>query len=397
VCSVATPNAAFTGITWTDADVTLTAGAAQFDMNIATSDLDAQNGEQIDPATANTITGTITVDSIPLTIDTALDPGFDADALLASWHCDSDGGQGPTTPVEAVVEPMCNFKTVLAHAAAGLLTKSVGVATNVLKADGSCGFSTPAVVGAGQTNQLSPGPPPFGTFTLSVTDCDKNLGATTDVPLGAPTCDISGGQGVTVQTSGHGTLNVTGTEVITGVLTGQAPPSNIVPIARDGVDFTLASLGLNGFHLADSVGGAPPETESTVTGTFVAAVTPILAQSDGTTAALGGIPAYTISVPVAAISYTADTATLVLVSDGNTFNLDLTDVDLDAFTGSWDGSGTNPAAAAVENEVSGTLTVDGFPVTLTAGTTLDPAFNQALLDASYACTADLTGRVPPKP
>jgi hypothetical protein len=394
-CSVSTPNVAFSNVTWTDADVTLLSDGKTFDMQIATSDLDAQNGTT--GAASNSISGTITVDGAPVPVGGPLDPAFDQTTFDAGYTCDPDGAGPEVAPIVPPVEAACSFRTALGFGAAALLTKSMGVSANVVKADNTCGFSTPAVFGAGETTGTAPG---VGSFEMTITDCDKPLGGT-DIPLGAASCPLDG-NGTTLQTLGHGAINgVDGTLLQTGFLTGAAPPNpNIIPLERTGVTIDVTEMTLVGLHLADSVGGGPYETESTVDGVFATTVVPVLGQSDQATAALAGAPGsppgYGVSTTVAHITTQSAAATITIVSEGKTFNLSLTDVNLDAFAGSWDGTGA-AAGVARENEVTGALTIDGIPVTLGTGTPLDPDFNNALSTAVYACNPDLTAPIPAAP
>ena len=94
---------------------------------------------------------------------------------------------------------------------------------------------------------------------------------------------------------------------------------------------------------------------------------------------------YSISTPVASIeSINLATGSMLIKSDGNTFDVALTNVSLNAFNGSYQ---------TKTNTVSGNITVDGQPVTIPA-TLLDPAFVQATFNSTYACAPDLKEVIP---
>ena len=94
---------------------------------------------------------------------------------------------------------------------------------------------------------------------------------------------------------------------------------------------------------------------------------------------------FSITTPVASVeTLTMASGTMTIKSDGSTFNVALTNVSLDAFTGSYMGR---------SNQVAGSLTVDGQPVTV-ASTALDPAFVQATFNTTYVCATDLKEVIP---
>jgi hypothetical protein len=321
------------------------------------------------------------------------DGTFDLATFDSGWTCDPDGDGPEVAPFPAPNEPTCSFRTVLGNAAARLITKAVGIGTSVANTaspGNTCGYSEPAVVAAGdELGTLGQ----HGSFTLTVADCPVTLGA--DPVTLSTSCDIA--PGVAIETLASGAMTVDGTKVIGGLLTGQAIPNNIVPIFRDDVSFSHL-LAFNAFQVFDRVVGTAEDTRVTVTGDVTATVTPALAQSDGSTTAIGGTPAFTIQVPIAAIT-ASGSADVTIFSDGNTFNVSVTGMTLDAFNGSWSGvdSILDPDPAAQENSIEGTLTVDGIPVTLVAGSPLDPEFNNDAVTASYSCNPDLTEPVPAAP
>jgi hypothetical protein len=381
-CSISTPNVAFSNVVWSDADVTLVSNGSTFDFTIDSATLSAQNGTT--ESASNAVSGTITLDGMPVTVQpgTPLDPAFEQTAFDESYTCDPDAGGPLQPPMLAVNEAMCSFRQAIGTAAARLLTKNMGIGATAHNGNNVCGFSAAAVVGAGVT---AGNPGSHGTFTLTSTACPTPFGAT-PVQI-STTCEVA--PGVTLETLASGTVTGDGTKEIGGMLTGQAIPNNIVPMFRDDVTFDV-SLTFADFELFDRVIGTTEDTRSIVNGTASATVSPVLGQSAGTTTAVG-FPAFTIQVPVATIAdITMADGTMTIVSDGNTFNLALTDVALTAFNGSWSGEGSilDPDPAAQQNAISGSLTV---------GTPLDPEFNNLALTASYSCNPDLVAPIPAAP
>lgn len=389
-CSISTPNVAFSDVVWTDADVTLVSDGSTFDFVVDTAALSAQNGTT--ETASNVLSGAITVDGVPVNVpaDMPLDPAFDQAAFDSTYLCDPDADGPAQTPVLAPNEATCSFRTTLGNAAARLLVKSVAVGTIASNDNPGCGFD--ATLG---TETGTPGS--AGTYSVDIAACATPFGPT---PVAiSETCPLDIDNN-TQTTNAAGSVTTSGTKAVVGFLTGQAAPSNIVPLTRDGVTFTISDLTFGDFRVFDSFAGAPPDTESSTTGSASAVVTPILGQSIQTTTNLGGTPAYTITVPIAEITDVQMTAgTMTVVSDGNTFNVSLADVDLDAFNGSWSGteSGRDPAPPAQANQIAGSLVVDGVPVTLPVGSPLDPAFNSLAVTASYACNLDLEQPVPGAP
>ncbi|MEW5850456.1 MAG: hypothetical protein AB2A00_16850 [Myxococcota bacterium] len=365
-CSISTPVVTFESMTFSNANVRLVSDGKAFDVAVSASDLDAQNGTK--DTVSNTLTGSITVDSAPVTIpinpaDSTLDPEFDQTAFDAAYACTPNLMVAPN-------EEACSFRRTLAQQAARLLIKNVGVATNMLNGNTSCGFAAASVLGAPTDVQGNPGSP--GSITWAANACAMGpLPADTTI---APDC--LGGA-----TKASGTATATATKMVTG-LRNTDPP--IVPVSRDAATFTITSLVFDAFN-AYSVptGVTVPTGKMTLTGTATATVSPIGGESNTN----AGV--YSISTPVAGLSNVQTTnATAVLFLEGKTFNVTIDSADLDAFAGSYD---------TQTNTLSGTISVDGRAVTLPinpADPTLDPSYDQTTFDSSYACTPDLKEPVP---
>ncbi|MBK7859864.1 MAG: hypothetical protein IPJ65_14820 [Archangiaceae bacterium] len=369
-CSISTPVATFSDLSWSNASVRLTTAGNKFDLGVGASMLAAQNGTK--GTASNSISGTITVDgtAYPLMAPSEpLDTAFVQDTFDSSYAC---------TPriVIPPVDGACSFRQALGTGAARLLVKSMATATSMVNGNNTCGFASSAVLGAPTGMTGSAGMP--GSITWSVNAC-----AIGPLPAGftvATNC-------VGTQTKASGVVTATGTKTVTGLRTGMVNPP-IIPVSRDAGTLAMTSLVFNAFELYDSPvnpdGGMPVITSrSTLTGTGSVVVTPIGGESKND----GGNPGiYSVITPVAGIgSLTMASGTMTLVSDGSRFDVALSNVALDAFTGSYNGK---------SNQVSGTLTVDGQPVTVAAPTPLDPAFMQASYNSTYVCTPDLKAPIP---
>lgn len=370
-CSISTPVVTFSDLSWTNGQVRLTTDGNSFDLGVGASMLNAQNGTK--GATSNTISGTVTVDgtAYSLMANEPLDTAFNQATFDMSYAC---------TP-RIVIPPAdvaCSFRQALGVGAARLLVKNFATATSMVNGNMTCGFSAPAVLGAPTNMGGTAGMPGF--ITWSVNAC--GIG-----PLPANTTISTNCLGT--QTNAGGTVAVTGTKTVTGIRTGMANPP-IIPNARDAGTFNLSSVAFTNFELYDAVlnpdGGARLVTSrSTLGGMGSVVVKPVGGES--ATAADGGRPGvYSVTTPVAGIEMLSmASGTMSLVSDGNRFDVALSNVALEAFTGT---------SAGRSNVISGTLTVDGQPVTIMMGTPLDPAFNQTSYNASYACTPDLVSVIP---
>ncbi|MCC7074335.1 MAG: hypothetical protein IT383_23720 [Deltaproteobacteria bacterium] len=373
-CSIATPNTAFSDVSWTTGAVTVTSDGSVFDVAISASDLAAQNGT--DGTTTNTLTGDITAEGVPLAgLALPLDPAY--------VQADFDSGYTCTPNLVVVPDAACSFRTTLGYGAARLLVKAAGTATGYVDA-AACGFANPApTTGPNITGTTGT----IGNVLLTAeADCGVTLPA--DTPLSS-SCPATG----PIVTKGGGTFAVdAATKSIDGFLTGTA--TLVAPVTRDAATFTMSDIAFTGFKVYDQVGTDAIAAAVTVTGTASVVVDPVAGRSDSASTALstatGGAltNAYSIKTGVAAISnLTMASGTLVIQSGTKTFNVDVTNVDLDAFAGAWVDGGSN--------DLSGSLTVDGVPVTLPAGFPLVDPYDQASFEATYSCNPDLAGDLVP--
>ncbi|OGQ18252.1 MAG: hypothetical protein A2138_03185 [Deltaproteobacteria bacterium RBG_16_71_12] len=371
-CSISTPNSTFSAVNWTQAQVTMTSDSGVFDVAIADSNLAAQNGT--DGTNTNTLSGDITAEGVPLTgLALPLDPDFDQTAFDAAYAC--------TPNLMVVPDTACSFRQVLGNAAARLLVKAAGVSTSVVDGDTSCGFAdaTPT------TAPVITGAP--GTVGNVLLTADANCAVTLPPDFTLST-DCNGTQ----TKAGGGFVASNGTKSINGFLTGSSPP--VFPVTRDAATLTMTGVTFTDFNLYDQLATSEIPAAVTVTGALDVVVEPIagrsVANSAAASAATGGAvtDVYSNKTGVAGLSnLTMASGTLTIESEGKTFNVTVTNVDVDAFAGAFVDGGSN--------DVAGTLTVDGEPVTIAAGSPLVDPYDQAAFESTYSCNADLGGDLVP--
>jgi hypothetical protein len=369
-CSIATPNASFSAMTWTDGDVTLESNGSLFDLTLNTSALAAQNGT--DGTATNSLTGSITVDGTAIGgIAAPLDPAYEQAAFDATYQCAANGD-----PL-LVPDAACSFRQVLGNAAARLLVKAVGTATGVLDGNPVCGF-------ADQTPDTAPvatptGVPPAPGTLLQTADaaCVSGFGADTVI---ATDC-------VGTRTHAAGAFSVdTATKLVAGLFTGADPP--FVPVTRDAATLTLTDIAFTGWHVYDEAADNNVAAEVILQGgTASVVVRPVAGKNAGASALLGQ-DVFTEKTGVAGFEgLTMAAGVVTVVSSGKTFNLALTDVELEAFAGAFVGGGSN--------DIAGTLTVDGEVVTIAEGSPLVNPYDQATFDSTYSCNPTLGGDLVP--
>jgi hypothetical protein len=365
-CEIASPIVRMNDLTFSNAEMLLQSGSKLLGFTVTTSNYDVVQGAF--GAQENSLAGSVTVDGAAVTVPIdgqGLDPEYDAAALAATWSCTP----GLVLPVNHTA---CSFNRVLAQGAARLVIKAVATATKLLDANNSCGFAANSVLTAG-TVTGSPGGTGSITWSTAAAPCGVSVPVDTAVAT-----DCSG-----TQTHVLGSFTATTSKTVAGFLTGANPP--IAPLTREAASFSHTSLVFNAFKVYDQVSGSTAHVDSiTLWGAAQGTMRPITGED--TRDLLGnGTPIYDISTPVAGFENIAmATGQATLVSQGKTFNIDIANLDLDAFNGSYDGQ---------SNALSGALSVEAEAVTV-FDPRLNPAFNQATFDASYACTPNLVEVVP---
>ncbi|MBI5496173.1 MAG: hypothetical protein HY904_14215 [Deltaproteobacteria bacterium] len=356
-CSVSTPVVAFDAVTWTNADLLLTADGNHFKLHVDGSHLDAQNGTR--DARTNYLDGAITLSGEEFTVPLdrerlALDPTYDAAVFDTSWRC---------TPNMVVPESdaECLMTPVFAEGAARLTAQNFGAVISILDKDTRCGFSSPgAQVGLVTTGVLGER---GGTATWRIT-----TPCVLDFPVQVTASTDCAGATTTVQ----GRVAVTGTKTLRGILSGD-PGQPIVPTSRDPAEIT-AHVEFTEFTATSS---ASPNSLTWKTGSLDGTLRPRLAV-DTTSGACA------ISTPIAAFSELRyQEADVALHAGPKTFLLHVNASSLNAQNGNAD---------AHTNWLSGTMTVDGTAIAVpldAARPLLNPDYNQQTFDASWACTPNM--------
>jgi hypothetical protein len=364
-CSITSSIARFNNLVWADASLAVTSASGTIDLPVSASSLNAVNGTW--GADSNTLTGTMTVGGQALTVpsdNAGLNPAFNQAEFDASWTC------APNLFKDAQMAPshQCVFLAPLAQGVARLSPRTVGTVLSIINADTTCGFSAtgataptatlPATADLGKDNQ---------TLVQTITTpCVINFTTETEV---SRDCNM-------VTTRVQGSVSVTGTKTVRGFFTGD-PAAPIVPTSRDPGTFAL-TMAFTNFKVLSS---ASTSNLTIKDGTVAATVTPRTGQDLATGACSKSTPVVTFD----GITF-SNSASVTLVSDGRTFNLEVGASDLDAQNGTKD---------AVSNRLTGSITVDGAALSVPtpgADDKLDPAFVQATFDSAYTCDTAL--RVP---
>lgn len=366
-CSIATPNVSFSYVGWTNAQATLASDGSLFDVELIASVLHAQNGT--DGTNTNTLTGDLVIDDVSLSgLALPLDPAFNQATFDSTYTCNAD--------LMMVPDAGCSFRTTLGYGAARLLVKAAGTATGMMDSNNTCGFADPT-------------PTTAPVITGTTVGAPSNLTLTADAACATalPPDYLLSTNCVGTTTHGGGAFTVAGgTKSVDGIYTGN-PASPVAPVTRDAATFTMNDIAFSGFKVYDQLLDTSIPNAVTVTGTVDVTVDPVAGRSDASSTAVG-TNVYSVKTGVAALSnLTMASGALTIESEGKTFNVSVTNVDLDAFVGAYVSGGSN--------DLSGSLTVDGVPVTLPAGFALMDPYDQAAFDSTYSCNPDLAGDLVP--
>ncbi len=365
-CTLPTRIAELSGMTWTDAQVTIDAPQAALSLRVDTSSLSADVGPS--RRGENSIRGSISVASSTRAISGDLLPGYDRAAFLATFTCDPD-------LVVAPADEACSFRTVLGNAAARLLVRHTAVVTNQVLADNRCGFSSIPVLSAPRQVMGDPGMP--GLVVNGVDGCTiTRSGAAATQPVSD---DCLREQ---VFLSGSATVSATRTTQGLRMQQGMCPACVpiAVPLTRQAVTVALeevAFVGSRSFsRRADqtAVEAALTVASGRVSGTLA----PVLGESS----ANAGV--FSVATPIADVAIQGRDLQLLLELGGRNFRVSVPSADLTARSGVFGGDG---------NRIAGTLVVDGRTITLPTAPLVD-GYQQSNFDLSYACTPGLREPVP---
>ncbi len=356
VCAVPTTDLTVTDLAYQGAEVTVKNGARSFRVPVAASNLSAQAGRWGD--LENDLRGSITVwngaEPIPTKSDRGLDPEYDAAKHLSSFACTPD--------LEQPLSYACRSLTpMLSEGAARLTVAMFGNVVSMVDTNTSCGFSSAAVTNAVTlTGESGRG---GGSAVWRIAS-----GCTIQLPPGTVVSTDCAGNKKFLE----GTITVTGTKTIRGVLSGD-PAQPVVPESRDPAEITLDITFSDATTTFSNNTNALQVRSGRLTGTL----RPRVAKDTVTGAC-------SVATPV--VEFTGLTwvnADVQLRTAGNRFNLALSTSALEAQNGSKNGR---------TNFLDGTITVDGtsYQVPLSrSALLLDPDYQDAAFDAAYACTPNM--------
>lgn len=365
-CSIKSPAVYFRGLSWTGAQLEVHSGADVYPVAVGSSRLDAQSGAREDHT--NWLEGALALDGksyrIPVSGPAVLDPAYDQAAFDASWACT------PNLKVPQSDEE-CSFRQTLGQNAARLVVQSAGALGSMINKDSGCGFED-------TWNKLNPvdvtgDPPNQGSMTWEVKSCRLASGA-------AATLDTycSGAKRVAA-----GDATVTARRVVRGQReTRLLVVPSIIPDTPEAVTLDLTQVQLSNFAAYSLAPQATAPAAKLVvhSGALSAKVLPILGERKSAPGT------FDVPTPVASFaSISLDAARTTLTAGAKTFQLELDAVALTAQAGGYKGK---------VNTVAGSLKVNGVAVSVPS-IPLDPSFQQAAFDASYACTDDLKATVSP--
>lgn len=352
VCAVSTLDLTFKDIRYKNGAVVVTDESRSFSVDVPSSSYRAQVGKW--GPDENSLAGRLIVwdneQTLPVAGDTdGLDPAYTPQAYFEQVACTPD----LATPISYGCP---SLKEQVVHGASRLTIKQLGTIASLADADTRCGFSSPSVRSAAKLNG-APGTPGSATLTIS-TPCTLTFAEPT--PLAA---DCNG-----VTQTVQGTVTVTGSQTITGVLSGDVNQ----PVVPDSVSPAVITLTAQvaDFTLRDSVSSNALTAKS---GTLSAIIKPRVAIDTR-----NDICAYV--TPVASFEDVEwSNAVLDVVNDGLTFEVPISQASFAAQ------SGTTPART---NYLEGVVVSEGLVVSVPpAGSEpiLDPAFDAAQYEKSFSC------------
>jgi hypothetical protein len=365
VCSLPTPVAAFEDVAFEGAVGDLLVSGNTLTLRLADSRLTAQNGKAGERE--NYLAGTLTLDgetyAIPTSGEPLLDPSYSPSTFYASYSCT------PQLEIPAS-DADCSVTRMLGENAARLLVLSAGTVAEMINADDACGFETTSVLLSPTSVVGAAGE--LGSMSWDVSDCELSGSA-----IRAYSTDCMG-----TKTWVRGGVVVDATRTVRGEREKQyLVIDSVIPRSRDAVTISLPRVELHDF-VAYEVAAADEEPAGKLTlhsGTLAAVVSPRLGERESKP---GIFDVASPAADIGALSLPGAEATLE--SAGKTFKLSLSDVQISARNGVFQGYG---------NTIAGSLRVNGELVEF-GPIDLNPDYTQAAFDAGYACTEDLLAVIP---
>ena len=350
-CAVPTKNPTFHAVTLEDAQAEVDSGDSVFDVEVPALSVTAQVGRCGDDE--NTLSGEVTVwdTRVEVPIDgefDGLDPDYDTDEYLESYAC-----------IEDLAQPISydcpDLRPRLAQGVAQLTVSTYGNVAKIVDKNTNCGFKSPAVIAARQST--GPLGQDGGSIRYAVDNCRIDFDGPT---LIATDCNGK-------ETYAEGTVWVTGSKTVSGIITGD-PDTPVIPTTRDPGIVSL-SLVFENFAISTSTSdskllvraGAMSGTNRTRTA---------LDEASGA-----------CSIPTANTAFENlrwEGADVTLFSGPKQFNLPLQDSALQAQNGVKDDRENFLAGEVVIDGVTYGIPVEGEPV-------LDPAYDPEVFQDSIAC------------
>src|SRR5262249_45546956 len=235
VCKVPTKILVVSDLTYSTSLVHVKNSSHDFDIDVATSKVNAVNGKYLEKE--NALWGSLTVWGKPEDVGNdgdGLNTNYDAKKFVASYAC-TDGLKQPISfECGDAVGPK------LAQGAARLTIRNVGSMVQLINDDTRCGFSSAGVMAnptiAGTSGQ-------DGSATWKIDDCELDFSNPA-----MPSVTTDGNQ---VSTTVRGKVRISATRTVHGTLTGD-PGSPVVPGGPDGVEIVITKAEFDHFSVAVS-------------------------------------------------------------------------------------------------------------------------------------------------
>ncbi|MEE2960464.1 MAG: hypothetical protein VYA34_06945 [Myxococcota bacterium] len=350
VCAIVTPNARLEDIQYSDALVHVFSGGRDFDVEVQTSNIWAQNGKQGD--IENKLGGTITIwDSqrdVPNDGD-LLNPDYEGAEFFDSYKC--------TEEIALPESFACDLEPRIADAASSLTIRTLGNLIKYTNADEACGFASPEV--KEQYEKVGTIGYADGTVTWSTQrPCEFNFPEKTEIFE-----DCSGNK-----TFFKGAVTLTGKKVVEGILTGD-PETPVIPNSHLPAQLSI-SASFNDFELTVSNSDKSLYYES---GSVSGTLTPRM-MLDSTTGACS------VSTPNAGYSEVKlQNIKGIIDSSGSRFDINIDKANLYAASGEYEPN---------SNFLDGTVTINRETYLVPQNRDdmiLDPDYNVDIFKAGYDC------------
>jgi hypothetical protein len=348
VCAIATPNVAFTNISYDEeSTVFIRTKDNAFEADVSESSFHAQSGRRGD--VENTIRGTMTVFGTDVDVigDEVLDDTYERGTFAASYAC-----------LEDISDPVSfecvDLRTRLVDSAARLGVVTIGTLASILDQDEECGFASDKAL---QTASVNAAPGTRGRLTLTVTDCELDFGETLTLP---PDC-------AGVSRTIDGRVVVSGTKIVEGLITAD-PLVPIIPLSAQPVTLQIEAE-VEELRVGTTRDDNALFVES---GVMSGTVRPKLFIGADTGVCSVASP----NADFADVRF-ADAA-LLIISPTGSFDVAVDEASLSATSGITD---------LGENLLRGTVTVDGQSRAVPSDDRgLDPSFDAARFEESYSCS-----------